>query len=473
MRISAFPRRTLTALMGLLILSAGCAHFTPRPVELDREASAFEARSLHAPEVKSFIEKNLHKEISPWPPERWDFEEMTLAAVYYSPEMDVARARWGVREAGVKTAGGRPNPTVGFLTQYDAHSPAGIPPWTLGISFDIPVETANKRGYRITAASHLSEAARLDIAGAAWRVRSGLRSRLLDLYGAKMSAELLRKKLDILEETVKALEERLDSGEASAVEVTAARVALEDTRALFLKAEADVQDSRAGLAASMGLPADALDKAEFRYPFTEAGVDPPPAALRRKALTGRADMLASLEEYRATEAKLQNEIAKQYPDIHLAPGYTFDQDIDRWGIGFTVELPVFNHNEGPIAEAEAKRTEAEANLKALQARIIAAIETASAGYRAAAGKFKAAEGLLAAGKKRFGQTQSLFEAGETDRLAYLGAGLEFETLRESRLESFLDTQRFLGLMEDALQRPASEWRDAGETDKTQQAPGGR
>ena len=456
MRISGSYRR-LHPTLALLVLFAGCAHFTPKPVELDKSASAFEARTLAAPEVKSFIEKNTRKEIRPWPPETWDFDELLLAAVYYSPRMDVARARWAVREAGVKTAEERPNPSVDLLPQYDANSPAGLVPWTVGISFDIPIETAHKRGYRIAAASRLSEAARLDIAEAEWTVRSVLRSRLLDLYGADMALEILREKSDILGEAVKALEERAASGEISSIDVTAARVALEDTKTLYLKAKANSERARTRLAASIGIPSSALDGAAITYPFKESIAEPPAAVLQRKSLTGRADMLASLERYRAAEAALQLEIAKQYPDIHLGPGYTYDQEINRWGIGFTVELPVLNHNEGPIADAEARRSEAGADIKALQARIIGELDTAQAGYKAAIARLKAADRLLVEGKKRLGGAQSRLEAGEADRLAYLGEMIEFETLKESRLESFLDVQRFTGLMEDAIQRPASEW----------------
>jgi outer membrane protein TolC len=65
-----------------------------------------------------------------------------------------------------------------------------------------------------------------------------------------------------------------------------------------------------------------------------------------------------LAEYNASQSALQLEIAKQYPDIHLNPGYEFDQGDNKWSPGLTVTLPILNQNKGPIAEAEAKRTEA-------------------------------------------------------------------------------------------------------------------
>jgi hypothetical protein len=36
---------------------------------------------------------------------------------------------------------------------------------------------------------------------------------------------------------------------------------------------------------------------------------------------------------------LQLEIAKQYPDVHLNPGYEYDQGNDKWSLGLSVTLP--------------------------------------------------------------------------------------------------------------------------------------
>jgi len=36
---------------------------------------------------------------------------------------------------------------------------------------------------------------------------------------------------------------------------------------------------------------------------------------------------------------LELEIDKQYPDIHLGPGFTYDQGQDKWGLGVTFQFP--------------------------------------------------------------------------------------------------------------------------------------
>ena len=132
-----------------LVLLTGCASFRPESLMPAQTAAVFEARTLTSPGLKKFLEKNLSNEISPWPPKFWDFTMLTLAAFYYNPDLDVARAKWGVTEAGITTAGARPNPSVSFLDQHHSKYAGGLSPWTLGAGLDIPVETAGKRGYRI------------------------------------------------------------------------------------------------------------------------------------------------------------------------------------------------------------------------------------------------------------------------------------------------------------------------------------
>ena len=93
-----------------------------------RRPPAWKAARWTIPGLKAFLEKNLNRELNPWPAAKWDFEMLTLAAFYYHPSLDVARAVWAEARAGIVTAGARPNPTVGFTPQY-VFNPDGLPPW--------------------------------------------------------------------------------------------------------------------------------------------------------------------------------------------------------------------------------------------------------------------------------------------------------------------------------------------------------
>lgn len=293
------------------VVLTGCVHYRAKPLVAAKSAAGFESRSFADVGLRVFLETN--RVTGEWPRRTWELESLTLAAFYFSPELDVARAQWGTAEAGLRTAGQRPNPTVTASPQYNAttFTPS---PWVMALNLDIPIETAGKRGHRLAQAQHLSDAAKLNIASTAWQVRGRLRRALVDLYAASEQERLL---------------------------------AAQD-------AKRQQAESRVAVAEAIGVPVGAVESVEVSF----AGLDrvPPdldaPAA-RRQALLNRADVLGALSEYAASEDALRLEIAKQYPDIHLNPGYEYDQGDNKWGVGLSLELPVLNQNQGPIAEADA------------------------------------------------------------------------------------------------------------------------
>ena len=346
-----------------------------------------ESRSLGNPELKTFLEKHLNREMNTWPAAKWDFEMLTLAAFYYQPSLDMARAVWAEAQAGVVTAGARPNPTVGFTPQY-VFNPGVEPPWVATLNLDWPVETAGKRGARVAQARHLSESARLNISATAWQVRSQLRAGLIDLSAATWRESLLRQQLAVQKQVVASLDQRREAGAIASSEIM-------PTRLLEQKAQLDLSDTqrqqieaRARVAEAIGVPVSALKVVEIAYDLSlfPADLDRLSSTeVRRQALQRRPDVLAALADYAASESALQIEIAKQYPDVHLNTGYEYDQGLQKWGLlGFGVELPLLNRNEGPIAQAEARRRQASARFEALQAKVIAEIDRALAVYEVAA-----------------------------------------------------------------------------------------
>ncbi|MDA8164794.1 MAG: TolC family protein [Desulfobacteraceae bacterium] len=445
----------LPVVIGLvMVLLAGCATYRPRPLEPAWTAAAFEARTLDNPGLKKFLETNLRHEIGPWPLRSWDFQTLTLAAFYYHPDLDVARARWGTVAAGKITAGERPNPTAGFTPEHHSEAPGGISSWTLGFNLDIPIETAGKRGYRLAQADHLSEAARLNIATAAWQVRSRLEAAFFDLFTAGKTEALLQREETVQAEIVRLLENRLSVGDASLPDMTQARIALEQTRLLLVEARKQKATANAALASAIGVPLAAMDGIHLTFNMIdEAPPSPSPPDVRRQALLNRPDLLALLAEYEAAQAALRLEVAKQYPDLHLGPGYQWDQGDNKWSLGFSVTLPLFNRNEGPIAEAEARRAETAARFVQLQAGVIGEMDQALAGYRASLDKLGAADAILSARKAWQNSVAAQFKAGEADRLTLTSAQLELETAALARLETFSKTLQARRALEDALQCP--------------------
>jgi outer membrane protein, heavy metal efflux system len=445
--------------LGLL---AGCARFQSQPLLPADTAASLENRTLDNTALKSFLETNLGRELKPWPAVRWDFEMLTLAAFYYQPSLDVARAAWAETQAGIVTAGARPNPTVGFMPQYVFHSP-GEPPWVATLNFDIPIETAGKRGLRVAQAQHLSESARLTISATAWQVRARLRVAVIELVAATRRESLLRTQLAIQEQVVASLEQRRAAGAVAAAEILPARLELQKAALAASGARRQQVEARARVAEAIGITVSALQPVELAYDLTSLPPDEDrltSSEVRRQALQRRPDVLAALAEYAASESALKLEIAKQYPDVHLNTGYEYDQGKQKWGIlGFGVELPLLNRNEGPIAEAEARRKRTAARFEALQAQVIGELDRALAVYQAAAQSREGAEALLATQRKQQAAVEQQSRAGAADRLDVLTAQLEAAASELALADSQTGLHQALGALEDAVQRPLRGWPD--------------
>src|SRR4051794_40048985 len=69
------------------VLFAACIHVAPRPIDPAASARALEQRSLADGGVQAFVAA--HSQASA-PIARWDLQALTLAALYFHPDLDVA-----------------------------------------------------------------------------------------------------------------------------------------------------------------------------------------------------------------------------------------------------------------------------------------------------------------------------------------------------------------------------------------------
>jgi outer membrane protein TolC len=395
------------------------------------------------------VEQNLGHSVSPWPPATWDLQTLSLAALYFNPALDSARARVAGSEAALLTAGARPNPTLSIAP--------GIPsPYLLTLDFAIPIETAGKRGYRMQAARSLDQASRFDLADSAWTVRSGVRTALLNYIIASQTLELFRSEENIRQDQVNILERIFSAGEIPRQSVDLARIELSKAHLAINTSEGQIDEAKAALAASIGIPVAGLRGAQFSWP----GMDSPPVAeslsteeVQREAVVNRLDIRRALAQYAAAEAGLQLEIAKQYPDINIGPGYTYEETHSFFTVGASTVVPLFNRNQGPIAEAEARRKEAAAAFLERQAQVIARSERALAVYTAALKELSEAESLRKLQENQMQITRQAIRSGTDIRLNLDSVEIQVWLLARARLDALARAQRALGELEDAVQKP--------------------
>ena len=447
--------RLTLGVLGALAVSAvltSCARFEARPLSAPQTADAFDQRTFSDAGLARFLATNGVADLPGGP---WDLERLTLAAFYYHPDMDLARARWHMATAGKITAGQRPNPTLAFTPRINSSSiGTGLTPWILGGVLDIPIETMGKRKYRVAHAQNLDVMARFDLANTAWLVRSRVRSSLLALQAAEATRGLANEQADTLGRVARLVEIQWEAGSISPVEVTAARVAHQNSQLSVKDAQRLEAEARGQLAEAIGVPLRAL--AGLKFSFPDLAVFPTnltATEVQRQAVTNRADVLGALAEYAASESALQVQIARQYPDIHLRPGYEYDQTKNKWQLGVSFDLPILNQNQGPIAEAMAKRAEVAAKFNAVQAKAIGEIDRATAVYAASVEQAATADAILANLQKRSAAMTRMYAAGEVDKLVVTTAQAEYLNGAHSRLKARIQAQQSLAALENAVQAP--------------------
>jgi cobalt-zinc-cadmium efflux system outer membrane protein len=250
----------------------------------------------------------------------------------------------------------------------------------------------------------------------------------------------------------------VDAGEISRTDLTVAQIALNQSQLDLGDALTAQADARSHLAQALGLPEAALEGEKLMPDNSIPDLEQLSSADARKvALRSRADILAALADYAAAEDDLRLQIAKQYPDLHLGPGYAWNNGNagdNQWTLGATLELPILDQNQGPIAEAEANRKLSAAKFVALQAQVIGEIDRAVAGFRIAREQMRTGRELFTAEQSQEKSVESQFKAGAAEQIDLLAAQVALNNAQLAQLDNETKIKTALAALEDALQQPA-------------------
>lgn len=426
------------------LLLGACVQFKARPLTAETCSADFAGRSLADSGLKAFLAENKAVGGS------WNVNQLALAAAYFHPDVALARAEAEEVAAGIKTAQMRPNPVLSFSPQFASFRANPVTPWFFGLSPSIPIETAGKRSKRTEQALAAAEAARWRVSARAWAARSRVRAAMLELHGARENIRLLETEQTLHDEAIKKLTAQMEAGDVSPFELTQARLMLNRTRLALQDARRIAATGEARLAAAVGLPVTAIRSVKLDFAAFQRL--PEPGNSRKLALTRRADLMALLSDYAAAEAALKLELARQYPDVNLMPGYDYNSGQNRWQLGLNVALPL-NRNRGPIAQAEARRITAEKRFLAQQAAIQGELDIALAAYQASRAKAATAAQLAQEADTASDTTQKMVEAGNVSALELTRRQIEASAAKVALMAANIEAQTAAGALEDAMQSP--------------------
>lgn len=448
-------KSVLLACLPVFLFGCGFQQYIAKPLDTSAIASRFENKNTDSEEFRQFLMSNGYTN-GQLPIQQWGADELTYCALFFHPSLDVARAQWRAAEAKQLGAAEKPIPAISAHVAHSNNANEDISPFALGLSIDIPLETANKRDIRIENARHLSQAARFEVAQTAWQLKNQVTQALYEYQFNLHQIALLSKEQTLRQEIVAIFQKRLSLGAASNVESSTAKLQLQAVTAELNAKQQNKLVLLSNLANYLGLP---LGKVEAMQLSPSSGSTLPDdtvqalANTQNAALLNRLDIRIALERYAAAEAKLKLEIAKQYPDMVLSPGYAYEFGDRIWSLGLSGLLTLLNKNKIAIAEATQLREVEAAQFEALQNAVIAEASNAHA-------KFTQAKQILNDQKNLYDQQQSntqrmsrRLSAGEIDRLEFTYTKLEEVGAEKNVSLADYQLNTAVNKLENALQLP--------------------
>jgi len=304
-----------------------------------------------------------------------------------------------IAEGRLIQAGLRPNPTLD--SEYG--SPrflGGEPESELAVGLSQVFETGGKRRKRVAVARTEREQVRAEVLALERQFAAEIRAGYVRALAAARQLDVLDRLIAANEELVRITNERLKEGDVAPLDLNLVRLETDRLRAQVIRSRAEIEGELISLRALVGFETtEPLRIAPL--PDRPPRLDLPVAELTEIALRERADLRAARlgEELGAARIQLARSLAvpnvagsvrysreKSITDLPevLGPGLTARDTDNVLTFGVSVEIPIFNKNQGEIASAVGEREQFVRQREFLEATIKRDVALAYRRYRAAA-----------------------------------------------------------------------------------------
>jgi outer membrane protein TolC len=440
--------------LALLALNCGCAIYHPQPLDSASVEAALQPPKLAAVQIAAAkIDHPLLKPIAIDGRDGFSPDEIAVMVVIVSPELRALRDQRGVANAQVLQAGILPNPQFGYtLDQLQAHTdPTLVNGRSYGLSWDVTSLLVHHDA--VAAAKASGAALDLSIAWQEWQAAQDARLRAFRLLSLDQRLPLAREIEDDLADNVKLTQQAMAHGQKTSLDLTTATEAWTQAQNNRFALEQQITAERAALNLALGQPADAPLRLKPAAVFPVLSADVAPDLLQGLEKR-RLDLVALTLGYKSEEATLRAAVIAQFPKIGLSIAKGNDtSNVHTISYGVTVDIPVFDRNQGQIAIGRATRQQlfdeyiarvAEARAEVIQ--ILADLDVARAQLQTVNESLPQTEQLVDSLTKEF-------TARNADVLAYRDAR---GTLATRRMEQIQLQQSLLELgvaLEIATGRP--------------------
>jgi cobalt-zinc-cadmium efflux system outer membrane protein len=310
-----------------------------------------------------------------------------------------ARQRLAIAQGRLVQARLRPNPT--FDTEYG--SPrflGGEAESNFSVGATQVFELGGKRARRIAVAELGLQQARAEVLALERQFAVGIRTAYTRAVSAARQLDVIEKLLAFDAELVRVTDARLKEGDVAPLDANLVRVESDRLRVQQIEARSELETALLEIRTLAGLDiAEPLRLATQtdRPPRLDLGL----SELTETALRERADLQAAIIGERLGTARIDLAKSLATPNIAGAVRYSRNKQIidfpaaiggntinrdNELTFGVSIDIPIFNRNQGEIASATGERLQAVRQREFLEATIRRDVAVAFRQYRAASEK---------------------------------------------------------------------------------------
>ena len=359
-------RLLITGVAGLALSLGGCATYHAFPLAGNANLkSSLDQLDLTVPASGSAagsIKINPEKPLSP--------EEVGLVAVLNSPSLASQPGQLSAARAGLLSATLLPNPSLGVDYEFYLGGPATNNSLAASLSEDI--RSIVTYSPRVKAAKARVGQVKADLLWKEWQVAQKAQLLAVDINADRSELETRRKELDLLDHEVSQVRAATSQGNL-ALSAEAPLLAAQASAQIDISTtEMTLLRDWQRLDALIGLDPSA------RFAIAKSGPIKLPSdvnSLIKTLPNRRPDLVAFRLGYQAANQNVREAILGQFPAFSIGPAGGWDTSrVYSAGPVISMDLPIFNHNQGKIAAARATRSQLHADY---QARLDRAVGTSN------------------------------------------------------------------------------------------------
>ncbi len=369
-------------------------------------------------------------------------------------DLIAARSQRAVALAGARIAGERPNPTLSFGAARDTpHETALI---------DQPLEIGPKRERRIEVARQESALTEADISALERQVRRKVRDAYFGLAHARSATAQQNEAVTLTERLRDIAKSRFDAGDIPQLEMTQSELEAARAQANRQVAQQEEKVTLSDLNALLNEPATT----DWDLGDALSAFEAPPALadVLARAGTSNAEIARITQEEKIEQSRKALLEAERIPNLGLqfgadlnAPGgpgtNTGGYEVGARG-QLSMDLPIFSHNQGEIAQSTAKTDALDGALAAARRAADAKVESAYFDLEARETQAQLYhQTILPSSQRLEAMAEESYHAGKANIMTVLGAQRDVQQFERDYLDSLLEVQSAFSQLEEAVGAP--------------------